>query len=187
MLTNFPRRPRSLNSTVPVTLAKSVSSLPQPTLSPGLSLVPRWRTMIEPPGTNCPPKTFTPSRCALESRPFLELPNPFLCAMLHLNQNVADLHFREVLAMPYRTFVLFLALELEHQYFLSPAIADDGAFNRSLSQVRPGDQLALFLEDRPQTQIDFGADFAFQFLDADYVARGNPILFSAGLNDCMHG
>ena len=38
MLTNLPIRPRSLNSTTPVTLANSVSSLPQPTLLPGLSL-----------------------------------------------------------------------------------------------------------------------------------------------------
>src|SRR5580693_7794784 len=100
MLTNLPKRPRSLNSTVPVTLANRVSSLPQPTLSPGLSLVPRCRTMMEPPGTNCPPKTLTPSRCALESRPFLELPNPFLCAIRHLNSDLADLHRGEVLAMP---------------------------------------------------------------------------------------
>src|SRR5881398_611009 len=113
MLTNLPSRPRSLNSTTPVTLANSVSSLPQPTLLPGLILVPRWRTMMLPPGTNCPPKTFTPSRCALESRPFLELPRPFLCAILHLHQHFADLHVRVRLAVPEGFLVLFLALELE--------------------------------------------------------------------------
>src|SRR5438270_11734984 len=107
MLTNLPMRPRSLNSTVPVTFANSVSSLPQPTFKPGLILVPRWRTMIDPPGTSCPPKTFTPSRCALESRPFLELPNPFLCAISHLHQNLADLHFSEVLPVALLLLVLF--------------------------------------------------------------------------------
>src|ERR1700691_2931343 len=146
ILTNLPWRPRSRNSTTPVTLAKSVSSLPQPTFSPGLIGVPRWRTMIDPPGTNSPPKRFTTSRCALESRPFLELPNPFLCAILHLNQNVANLHFREVLAMPYGALVLFLALEFEDQHFLSPAVADDGTLHGSLPQVRTGHQLALVLE-----------------------------------------
>src|ERR1039457_3578428 len=55
MLTNLPIRPRSLNSTTPVTLANRVSSLPHPTLAPGFSLVPRWRTMMLPPGTNWPP------------------------------------------------------------------------------------------------------------------------------------
>src|SRR5580658_11170161 len=146
MLTNRPWRPRSRYSTTPVTLANSVSSLPQPTLSPGLILVPRWRTMIDPPGTNCPPKTFTPNRCALESRPFLELPNPFLCAILHLNENVAHLHFREVLAMPYRALILLLALKLEDQHFLSPAVADDGALHRGLSQILAGHQFAFFLK-----------------------------------------
>jgi hypothetical protein len=43
--------------------------------------VPRWRMMIEPPVTSWPPKAFTPSRCAFESRPFVELPPPFLCAI----------------------------------------------------------------------------------------------------------
>jgi hypothetical protein len=52
-----------------------------PTLTPGLMRVPRWRMMIEPPVTSWPPKAFTPSRCAFESRPFVELPPPFLCAI----------------------------------------------------------------------------------------------------------
>src|SRR3954463_11545007 len=101
-------RPRSRNSITPVTLAKRVSSLPQPTLSPGLILVPRCRTIMDPPGTSWPPKTFTPSRCALESRPFLELPKPFLCAIRHLKRNVADLHLRVGLAMSDGFLVLLL-------------------------------------------------------------------------------
>src|SRR5215831_13014001 len=40
--------------------------------------------MIVPPGTICPPNALNPSRCAFESRPFRELPNPFLCAMTQL-------------------------------------------------------------------------------------------------------
>ena len=50
-----------------------------------------------------------------------------------------------------------------------------------------GHQFALFLEYRPQGQLDFGADFAVQLFHADYVARGYPVLFSASLNDCVHG
>src|SRR6476619_718347 len=108
MLTNLPMRPRSRNSTTPVTFAKRVSSLPQPTLRPGLILVPRCRTMIEPLGTSWPPKTLTPSRCALESRPFLELPKPFLCAIRHLRQDLVHLHPGVVLAMPDGALVLLL-------------------------------------------------------------------------------
>src|SRR5580700_7158492 len=128
MQTNLPIRPRSLNSTTPVTLANNVSSLPQPTFVPGLILVPRCRTMIEPPGTNWPPKTFTPSRCELESRPFLELPNPFLCAIRHLEQNLADFHVRERLAMSDGFLVLLFALELEDQDFVAAAFAQNGGF-----------------------------------------------------------
>src|SRR2546430_12510790 len=37
--------------------------------SPGLKRVPRWRTMISPPETVWPAKTFTPNILGLESRP----------------------------------------------------------------------------------------------------------------------
>src|SRR6476469_3393162 len=84
-MTNLPIEPLSTNLMRPVILANKVSSLPRPTLRPGLTRVPRCRTMIVPPGTTCPPKALKPSRCALESRPFRELPKPFLCAI--------DFHF----------------------------------------------------------------------------------------------
>src|SRR5271154_4459832 len=136
MLINLPLRPRSRKTTMPCTFAKRVSSLPRPTFSPGLKREPRCRTRMEPPVTSSPPKAFTPRRCALESRPFLELPNPFLCAILHLCQNLAHLHFREVLAMPYRALILLLALEFEDQHLFPAAAADDGALHGGLSQVR---------------------------------------------------
>ena len=75
-----PRRP-VWNCTVPGAFAKIVSSLPIPVPSPGLNLVPRWRTMISPPVTVWPAKTFTPRRLELESRPLRLEPRPFLCAI----------------------------------------------------------------------------------------------------------
>ena len=77
--------------------------------------------------------------------------------------------------MTYRAFVLLLALELEDQHFLSPAVADDGALDGSLAQVGAGDELAFFAEDCAEGQLDFGADFALQLFDPDYIAGGNPI------------
>src|SRR3981081_2012788 len=71
----------------PEILAKSVSSLPRPTFRPGLTGVPRCRTMMVPPGTTCPPNALNPSRCAFESRPFREVPCPFLCAMTQSLKN----------------------------------------------------------------------------------------------------
>src|SRR5712671_119817 len=61
--------------------ANSVSSLPRPTLMPGLWRVPRCRIRIVPAWTSCPPKRLTPSRCPCESRPLTEEPPPFLCAI----------------------------------------------------------------------------------------------------------
>src|ERR671931_461234 len=76
------RRPPDVwNRTSPAARAYSVSSLPFPTPVPGWMRVPRWRTMIVPAGTAWPPKAFTPSRFDSESRPFLDAPPPFLCAM----------------------------------------------------------------------------------------------------------
>src|SRR5213082_657796 len=62
-------------------MAYSVSSLPRPTFSPGWCFVPRCRTSIVPAFTSCPPKRFTPSLCPWESRPFVDEPPPFLCAI----------------------------------------------------------------------------------------------------------
>src|ERR1700728_2075674 len=80
-ITNLPICPLFRNLMRPVILAKRVSSLPRPTFSPGFTRVPRCRTMMVPPGTTCPPNALNPSRCAFESRPFREVPCPFLCAI----------------------------------------------------------------------------------------------------------
>src|ERR1700722_17361487 len=80
-MTNLPICPLFRNLMGPEILAKRVSSLPRPTFSPGFTGVPRCRTMMVPPGTSCPPNALNPSRCALESRPFREVPCPFLCAI----------------------------------------------------------------------------------------------------------
>src|SRR5579864_8946448 len=129
MLMNLPLRPRSRNTTIPETFANRVSSLPKPTFSPGLKEVPRCRTSMEPPVTSSPPKAFTPRRCALESRPFLELPRPFLCAISNLCQNLVHLHLRVILPVTDGSFILLLALELEHQNFVTASMGGDSAFH----------------------------------------------------------
>src|SRR5579864_9057910 len=140
-LMNLPLRPRSRNTTIPVTFANSVSSLPRPTFSPGLYRVPRCRTRMDPPVTNSPPKAFTPRRCALESRPFFELPRPFLCAISRLRQNLAHRHLREALPVPDGPLVLLLATELEHDHLVATPVAGDGALHFRLAELRAGGQL----------------------------------------------
>src|SRR5580693_4439359 len=138
---NLPLRPRSRKTTIPWTFAKRVSSLPRPTFSPALKRVPRCRTRMEPPVTSSPPKAFTPRRCALESRPFFELPRPFLCAILHLCQNLAHLHLRVVLPVSDGPLVLFLALKLEDDHFVAASMAGDGALHFSVAERGAGNEL----------------------------------------------
>src|ERR1017187_6852535 len=185
MLTNLPRRPRSLNSTTPVTLANSVSSLPNPTFSPGLIGVPRCRTMIDPPGTSCPPKRFTPRRCALESRPFLELPKPFLCAM-ELAHDVADAHFGVILPVPLGPLILLLSLELENQDLLGAIVIFDRRVNFDIVCVLADHHfIGVVKECQDAAKLDFRADLSLQIRDANNVAGGNAKLPPACLNNCL--
>lgn len=51
------------------------------------TLVPRWRTIMEPGLASWSPKILTPSLWPLESRPFLVLPAPFLWAFSMVKGN----------------------------------------------------------------------------------------------------
>src|SRR5919107_1900362 len=122
-----PRQP-DLNSTRPGRAAKIVSSLPMPVPVPGLKRVPRWRTMISPPVTVSPAKTFTPRRLALESRPLRLEPRPFLCAMrspLLLAADARDADPRQLLAMAGAAAVPTLGLELEDAQLRTALVPDD--------------------------------------------------------------
>src|SRR5205085_6857969 len=118
--------PRTAYCTCPLTRAYSVWSRPMPTFVPGCTRVPRWRTRICPAFTRSPPNTFTPRRFACESRPFLELPPAFLCAMsLTLNDVVdADLGIR--LPMPLRLLVVLAPAQLEDLHLVAAAVAKHG-------------------------------------------------------------
>jgi hypothetical protein len=47
--------------------------------------------MIDPPVISSTAKAFTPSRCAFESRPFVELPPPFLCAIAQSPSEILEI------------------------------------------------------------------------------------------------
>src|SRR4029453_194331 len=82
---------------------------------------------------NCPPKRFTPSIWGLESRPFRELPPPFLCA-LALDLDLGDAHSGHRLSMPAGPPVVLPALELPDQALVLLALRDH------LSQLLGGGQ-----------------------------------------------
>src|SRR3954466_14159030 len=100
-----------------------------PTPSPGLKRVPRWRTMISPPVTCWPAKTFTPRRFALESRPLRLEPRPFLCAISALLlTDPRDPDPRQLLAVAGAAAVAALGLELEPAQLRAALVAyNDGA------------------------------------------------------------
>src|SRR5208283_2813576 len=88
--------------------------------------------MMDPPVTNSPEKTFTPKRCEFESRPFFELPKPFLCAIrvsFHpsglyrlLTNDFLNFHTSEVLAVTDGALILLLALELEDKNLVATSM-----------------------------------------------------------------
>src|SRR3954469_17365318 len=113
-----------------------------PTPLPGLNFVPRWRTMISPPVTVWPAKTFTPRRLALESRPLREEPRPFLCAISRgsLARDRSDPDARQFLTVAGAALVAALRLELEHAKLRATQVLDDLGFDGGLGQ-------AITLED----------------------------------------
>src|ERR1700744_3097017 len=131
---NRPRPPRSVNFTQPDTLANSVSSEPMPTFGPGLIRVPRCRMMIDPPVTNWPANAFTPSRCALESRPFVELPPPFLFAIAQSSRNQLLASRNQLLASRNQLPAVSYPLPafLCHRAACSASLDKDRARNRRL-------------------------------------------------------
>src|ERR1017187_752879 len=142
---------------------------------------------MEPPVTSSPPKAFTPRRCALESRPFFELPRPFLCAILHLCQNLAHFDLRVVLPVADGPLVLFLALELEHNHFVTAAMACDGALHASIRERGAGNQLVRIVHHgEDSAELDLCAHVARERFHFDDVAGSDAVLFSTGFNHCVH-
>src|ERR1051325_4443896 len=74
------RRPDS-NLTLPSIRLKRVESRPGPTFVFSTERAPRWRMMMPPARMSWPSPTLMPSLLDLESRPFLDEPPPFLCAI----------------------------------------------------------------------------------------------------------
>src|SRR4051812_1226863 len=119
--------------------------------------------MMEPPETTSPPNRFTPSRCALESRPFLELPSPFLCAIRSLlQQNLINGQLSVILAVTVSALVLLLALEFEDECFIAAALAGNGRRNTRALCFRTREHLAVAIRDclyACARKLHFSSDF----------------------------
>src|SRR5437016_2294934 len=106
-----------------------------PTLAPGCTRVPRWRTRIWPALTRSPPNTFTPRRFDCESRPLRELPPAFLCAMDLALNDVVDADLGIGLPMALRFLVVLAPAQLEDAHFIAAPVAEHGRFHE-----RTGDE-----------------------------------------------
>src|SRR5690554_6721284 len=88
--------------------------------------------MMFPATAACPPNIFTPRRLLCDSRPFFELPTPFLCAILfsflQLKEQVLQFEFMlyscnsqlcKLLTVTILFLVTFSSFLLEDNYFIS--------------------------------------------------------------------
>src|SRR3954452_18429883 len=161
-----------------------------PTPLPGLKRVPRWRTMISPPVTVWPAKTFTPRRFALESRPLRLEPRPFLCAMGRLPlADRGDPDARELLAMAGAALVSALGLELEDPKFRAALVRDDlGLHGGGREPVALEERGIAVAGEQERLQLDGRAHVVGQALDEERLALDDAVLLTAGLDDCVgHG
>ena len=104
---------------------------------------------MEPPGTMLPSNRLTPSRCELLSRPLLELPCPFLCAMtLHL-ASISLIRTRvSVRPVSLRPAEALAALLLEHPDFRAARSTVHDRDDARVGHVGgPGEHLAPILAD----------------------------------------
>src|SRR4051794_37454522 len=165
-----------------------VSSRPMPAPSPGLNFVPRWRTMISPPVTVWPAKTFTPRNLGLESRPLRLEPSPFLCAMCSSAPDRGDADARQLLPVPRAALVPALGLELEHAQLRTALVRDDLRGHGGGRERRGLEHGVAVAGQEQRLQRDRGADIVGQPLDEQRLALLDAVLLAAGLDDCVgHG
>src|SRR5688572_25530743 len=136
-----------------------------PTPAPGRKRVPRWRTMISPPVTVWPAKTFTPRRFAFESRPLRLEPRPFLCAIsLGPLLDAGDAQPRELLPVARRALVAPLRLELEDADLGPALVAEDLGLHGHLAEL-VAEQRLVAARVQERLEVDRGARVGRQALD----------------------
>src|SRR5262245_31051376 len=193
MLTS--RRPlRSSKATTPFALANRVKSTPRPTFRPGKNRVPRCRTRIEPAGTHWPAKRLTPSILGWLSRPFRELPTPFLCAIggsvcpSGARVDPGDPDGGERLAMALAAPVVLPALELHDDDLPVPAGPHDLPKHPRRPQARGiHDRIPLGPEIRDLAElhrVTLAGGEAFETHDVPFP---DPVLLTSGDDHGFHG
>src|ERR1035438_7900075 len=156
--------------------------------------------------TCCPPNRLTPSLCPWESRPLVEEPPPFLCAMTlsfsepysgrspdrsnyskFLQLNIANLHSRIILPVPPRNLILIRFLKLQHGNLLIPPMTHNLPGYGSLRSVITRQNLLFVVVHRQnRAKSHLLTHITLNPLDPNRVAGRDSILFSSGLNYGVH-
>src|SRR4026208_1096531 len=111
-----------------------------------------------------------------------------MCHDKNLADEVAEADLSIVLPMSDRPLVLLLAFEFEDQDLLGAAVRGNGTGD--FLPVRRGThQGVAFIRKHGQhfRKQNSRANVSLDLRDPDYIARSDPKLFSAGLNNGMHG
>src|SRR5262245_22722942 len=169
---------------MPSTSANSVQSRPTPTLAPGWTRVPTWRTRMLPALACWPPYILTPRRCPWLSRPLRLLPCPFLCA---ISADLRHLDGGDALPVPAAAPVVLAALLLVDEDLSVAALGEDlPAHDGALDQRRADADLCIGVvaaREQHLGELDGRADVAGELLDAQRGARRHAILLSPGADD----
>src|SRR5580765_5264057 len=105
--------------------------------------------MMLPALMSSPPYDFTPRRFDSESRPFLELPPAFLCAISRppSADDAFDLELGVVLPVALMLLVVLAPAHLENRDLVAAPVADDRRLYRGAGDDRLTDPDAVALSD----------------------------------------
>ena len=160
-----------------------------PRALPGVEPRPRWRQMIEPACTCWPANTFTPRRLAWESRPLREEPSPFLCAIEAVSLLELDpLDLDQAQARPVADLALGVLLRaVGHDVdLLAERVRDDAGRDGDALEVVPEARLVA-VRRHQHGRRERVALRVRQAVDAQLLARANPVLLAPEGDDGVHG
>src|SRR3989337_1172299 len=141
---------------------------------------------MEPPVTNWPANRFTPSIWGFESRPFLELPTPFLCAM-SLDLDLRDADGRQDLPVSAFPAVVPPPLELDHEHFGALLLLHHFPCDlRRLERLGLQGDLAVLGDEQDVRELHRRPLRLAEPLYLDDLARGHPVLLPARRDNRFH-
>src|ERR1022692_1282787 len=156
--------------------------------------------MISPALTSWPPKRFTPSRWALESRPFRLEEAPFLCAISDLllcllgpasssgggRAHAGDLHQRVLLPVALATPVASLVLVVDHADLGAGGRTHDLGCDLVVTELGPVTDHIAVIHDEQGRQRHGRAHLTGELVHHQDIVQRCLFLLAATANDRVH-